>query len=131
IHFFVVNSRDEQDMNSRIRAKLLPLAITALLAATPAMAQNVTSSAVAGRVVDASGSPLAGVTVQIVHVPSGTTKIVTTDADGRYTAQGLRVGGPFDITASKTGLSGAERDNVYLQLGQASAINLQMGSVDA
>jgi len=118
-------------MNSRIRAKLLPLAITALLAATPAMAQNVTSSAVAGRVVDASGSPLAGVTVQIVHVPSGTTKIVTTDADGRYTAQGLRVGGPFDITASKTGLSGAERDNVYLQLGQASAINLQMGSVDA
>ena len=118
-------------MNSRIRTKLLPFAIAALLAATPVVAQNVTSSAVAGRVVDASGQAVAGATVQIVHVPSGTTKIVTTDADGRYVAQGLRVGGPFDITASKAGLSQVEQDNVYLQLGQSSAINLQMTSAEA
>ncbi len=115
-------------MNSRIRTKLLPFAIASLLAATPAMAQNVTSSAVSGRVVGASGQAVTGATVQIVHVPSGTTKIVTTDADGRYAAQGLRVGGPFDITASKAGLSQAEQDNVYLQLGQSSAINLQMSA---
>ncbi|HWU76783.1 MAG TPA: carboxypeptidase regulatory-like domain-containing protein [Rhodanobacter sp.] len=115
-------------MNSRIRAKLLPLAIATLIAAAPAMAQNVTSSAVAGRVLDSSGNAVAGATVQIVHVPSGTTKIVTTDADGRYTAQGLRVGGPFDITASKAGLSQAEHDNVYLQLAQESAINLTMAA---
>ncbi|MEP7186188.1 MAG: carboxypeptidase regulatory-like domain-containing protein [Rhodanobacter sp.] len=115
-------------MNSRIRTKILPFAIASLLAATPAMAQNVTSSAVSGRVVDASGHAITGATVQIVHMPSGTTKIVTTDAEGRYTAQGLRVGGPFDITAAKAGLSQAEQDNVYLQLGQSSAINLQMGA---
>lgn len=115
-------------MNSRIRTKLLPFAIASLLAATPAMAQNVTSSGVAGRVVDAKGQAITGATVQIVHVPSGTTKIVTTDAEGRYTAQGLRVGGPFDITASKAGLSQGEQDNIYLQLGQSSAINLQMGA---
>ncbi|MDE2306935.1 MAG: carboxypeptidase regulatory-like domain-containing protein, partial [Xanthomonadaceae bacterium] len=115
-------------MNNRIRAKVLPFAIAALLATAPAMAQNVISSAVGGRVVDASGRPVAGVTVQIVHVPSGTTKIVTTDQDGRYAAQGLRVGGPFDITASKAGLSQSEQDNVYLQLGQTSAINLTMGA---
>lgn len=118
-------------MNSRIRTKLLPFAIAALLAATPVMAQDVTSSAVAGRVVDASGQAVAGATVQIVHVPSGTTKIVTTDADGRYVAQGLRVGGPFDITASKAGLSQVEQDNVYLQLAQESAINLTMGGASA
>ncbi|MEO9078464.1 MAG: TonB-dependent receptor, partial [Rhodanobacter sp.] len=119
-------------MNSRIRAKLLPLAIAALIAAAPAVAQNVTSSAVAGRVVDAAGTAVAGATVQIVHVPSGTTKIVTTDAEGRYTAQGLRVGGPFDITASKAGLNQAEHDNIYLQLAQESAINLTMeASADA
>ncbi|MHB1273932.1 MAG: TonB-dependent receptor [Rhodanobacter sp.] len=115
-------------MNNRIRTKVLPFAIAALLATAPAMAQNVISSAVGGRVVDASGQPVAGVTVQIVHVPSGTTKIVTTGQDGRYAAQGLRVGGPFDITASKAGLSQSEQDNVYLQLGQTSAINLTMGA---
>jgi len=118
-------------MNSRIRAKLLPFAIASLLLSAPAIAQNVTSSAVNGRVVDANGQPVAGATVQIVHVPSGTTKIVTTDSDGRYVAQGLRVGGPFDITAAKAGLSQSERDNVFLQLGQTSAINLTMAASTA
>jgi hypothetical protein len=114
-------------MNSRIRAKLLPFAIAALLgAAVPAMAQD-TSSAISGRVLDASGQPVAGATVQIVHEPSGTTKITTTGADGRYSAQGLRVGGPFDVTVSKAGMAQAEQDNVYLQLAQESAINLTMG----
>ena len=81
-------------MNSRIRAKLLPFAIASLLAA-PAFAQE-TSSTISGRVLDAAGQPVANATVQIVHEPSGTTKVATTDASGRYSAQGLRVGGPFE-----------------------------------
>ncbi len=112
-------------MNSRIRARLLPLAITTLLAATPAFAQ-VTSSAISGRVLDSNGQPVAGATVTIVHEPSGTTKVTTTGPDGRYVAQGLRVGGPFEVTATKDGLPSAEQDNVYLQLAQESAINLTM-----
>src|SRR5690349_837796 len=120
-------------MKKTIRAKALPFAIATLLAvgAAPAIAQNVTSSAVAGQVVDASGQPVANATVTIVHEPSGTTKVVTTDASGRYTAQGLRVGGPFDITAAKSGLTQGEQDNVYLQLGQTSAVNLKMAAVEA
>ena len=110
-------------MNSRIRAKLLPLAITALLASAPVFAQ-VTSSAISGRVLDSSGQPVAGATVTIVHEPSGTTKVTTTGPDGRYAAQGLRVGGPFDVKVSKDGQVAAEQDNVYLQLAQESAINL-------
>lgn len=118
-------------MNSRIRAKLLPFAIASLLAASvPAIAQD-TSSSISGRVLDASGQPVAGATVQIVHAPSGTTKITTTDAEGRYSAQGLRVGGPFDVTASKAGLTQVEQDNVYLQLSQTTAVNLTMGAVEA
>lgn len=115
-------------MNRNLRARALPLAIATLLVAAPAMAQNVTSAGVTGRVVDSQGNPVAGATVQILHEPSGTTKVVTTNAEGRYTAQGLRVGGPFDITVSKSGMQQTEKDNVYLQLGQVSAVNLSMGS---
>jgi outer membrane receptor protein involved in Fe transport len=112
-------------MNKRIRLALLPLAISTLLVVTPVMAQN-TSAAISGRVVDSSGQPVAGATVQIVHVPSGTTKVVTTDASGRYSAQGMRVGGPFDVTVSKEGMTQSEKDDVYLRLAQDTDVSLIM-----
>jgi len=112
-------------MNHSLRTKLLPLAIAGLLATAPVLAQD-TSSSISGRIVDASGQPIAGATVQIVHEPSGTTKTTTTDAAGRYSAQGLRVGGPFDVKVSKDGTQ-SEQDNVYLQLAQDTAVNLTMG----
>ncbi len=112
-------------MKSTLRTKVLPLAIAALLASSPVLAQD-TSSAISGRVLDANGQPVAGATVQIVHEPSGTTKVTTTDADGRYSAQGLRVGGPFDVTVSKDGVTKVEQNNVYLQLAQETPVNLTM-----
>ncbi|HEY8010405.1 MAG TPA: carboxypeptidase regulatory-like domain-containing protein [Rudaea sp.] len=115
-------------MSMTIRAKTLSIAIAALLAATAVDAQNITTSGVNGRVLDASGNPVAGATVTIVHRPSGTTKEVTTDADGRYSAQGLRVGGPFDVRANKGDTRVAEQDDVYLQLGQPASINLAAAS---
>ena len=116
-------------MKSTVRTKLLPLAIAALLASSPILAQD-TSSSISGRVLDANGQPVAGATMQIVHEPSGTTKTTTTDADGRYAAQGLRVGGPFDIKATKESTH-VERDGVYLQLAQDTAINLSMSGAQA
>ncbi|AHX12307.1 Oar protein [Dyella jiangningensis] len=113
-------------MNNALRSKLLPVAIATLLATAPAMAQD-TSSSISGRVVDANGQPVAGATVQIVHAPSGTTKSTTTDASGRYSAQGLRVGGPFDVKVSKDGTQ-SEQDNVYLQLATDTAVNVTMGA---
>lgn len=116
-------------MNSALRTKLLPVAIAALLAASPVLAQD-TSSSISGRVMDAGGQPVAGATVQIVHEPTGTTKTTTTDASGRYSAQGLRVGGPFDVKVSKDGTQ-TEQENVYLQLAQDTAVNLTVGATQA
>ncbi len=95
----------------------------------PAIAQD-TSSSISGRVLDASGQPLAGATVEIVHAPTGTTKTTITDANGRYAAQGLRVGGPFDVKVAKGGQQ-TEQDNVYLQLAQDTAVNLTVGAAVA
>src|SRR5215469_9536971 len=126
---FCESLRGRISMNIALRNKLLPVAIAALLAASPVLAQD-TSSTISGRVLDASGQPVAGATVQIVHEPTGTTKTTVTDASGRYTAQGLRVGGPFDVKVSKDGAQ-TEQDNVFLQLAQDTAINLTIGSAAA
>jgi len=111
-------------MNTSIRMRTLPFAIAALLVAASASAQNITTSGINGRVLDAGGKPVAGAVVHILHRPTGTIVDATTDAEGRYSAQGLRVGGPFDVKADKAGNTVAEQDNVFLQLGQPSSINL-------
>ncbi|HJU38645.1 MAG TPA: carboxypeptidase-like regulatory domain-containing protein, partial [Tahibacter sp.] len=114
-------------MNKRLRVRVLPLMLASLLASSPSFAQN-TSAAMSGRVTDASGNPVAGATVDIVHVPSNTTKQVTTDAEGRFNVRGLRVGGPFIVDAEKSGLAKAERKDVYLKLAEDTTIDLTMGA---
>ena len=117
-------------MNKRFGVQLFLWLLVTLFAATTAFAQN-TSSALSGRVTDATGKPVAGAAVEIVHVPSNTTRTDTTDDQGRYTAQGLRVGGPFKITATKSGFESAEKADVYLQLAVETTINLTMSAASA
>jgi len=110
-------------MKRPLRMRLLPWLIGSMLSVSTAFAQN-TSSSLSGRVVDPAGKPVAGATVEIVHVPSGTSRTVLTDADGRYSAQGLRVGGPFDVKASGDNGAKVEQDDVYLQLAEETTLNL-------
>lgn len=97
----------------------------ALAASAPVFAQS-TSAALSGRVTDPSGAPLAGATVEIVHVPSGTRRTVTTDAQGRFSASGLRVGGPYTVTSSASGRRSAEQSNLFLNLDEVNALSLTL-----
>lgn len=112
-------------MNKQFRVKRLAGALAVLLMAAPAYAQQ-TSSNLAGRVTDNEGAPLAGAEVIIVHTPSGTTSRAVTDAQGRYTARGLRVGGPYMVTVTRDGFKGEATENVYLALGETSALNVDL-----
>ncbi|GAA0721921.1 TonB-dependent receptor [Dokdonella soli] len=117
-------------MNKQLRMRLLPWVIGSLFAASAAFAQN-TSSSLSGRIVDASGHPVAGATVEIVHVPSGTSRTVVTDANGRYAAQGLRVGGPFEVKASGEHGDKADQPDVYLKLAEETTLNLTVAGAAA
>ena len=77
----------------------LSLALAAAMAMAPAFAQS-TSAGIAGTVTGANGQPVAGADVTITHVESGTVRHATTDANGRYAAQGLRVGGPYTVVVN-------------------------------
>lgn len=112
-------------MNKKVALNALIWLLTSMLAFSSAFAQN-TSAALSGRITDAAGNPVVGATVDIVHVPSNTTRSVTTNADGRFSAQGLRVGGPFSVTVSKTGFEKTEKNDVYLQLAQEATLNLAL-----
>lgn len=108
------------------KAKLALALSFALAAATPVFAQQ-TSASLSGRV-QSEGAPVAGADVTILHVESGTVSRTTTDANGRYSARGLRVGGPYMITIEKDGVVEV-RENVYLSLGEANSVNATLAAV--
>ncbi len=106
----------------RLRMSKLTLGLVAALAAAPVFAQN-TSSGVGGLVTAHNGQPVAGAEVTITHVESGTVSRATTDDAGRYNARGLRVGGPYSITITKSGEGTKTEDNVYLGVNQIASVN--------
>ena len=105
----------------------LSMAILLGLAVAMPIAAQQTSAGITGRVVDDSGAPIANATIEIVHAPTGARKTVVSDASGRYTVVGLRVGGPYTVTASKDGLQDADSD-VYLALAELTNIDSKLGT---
>jgi outer membrane receptor for ferrienterochelin and colicin len=116
--------------SNRVRMSKLTLGLLAVLATAPAFAQS-TSAGLGGRVVGSDGQPVGGAEVTITHVQSGTVSRAVTDADGRYNARGLRVGGPYTITISKSGAGTDTEDNVYLQLNQVATVDAQLAGAAA
>lgn len=108
--------------NQRLRLSRLSLGLIAALAVVPAFAQS-TSAGVAGVVTGADGQPVPGAEVTITHVESGTVSRAVTDASGRYSARGLRVGGPYTITINKAGGGTDTEDNIYLGLNQVNTVD--------
>ena len=111
--------------HKQIRLTKLALALSIALSAAPTFAQN-TTSAIGGRVAGADGKPVVGAQVSIQHVESGSVSNVATDADGRYVARGLRVGGPYTIIYTKDGIS-EKRENVFIELAETAAIDATLG----
>jgi len=91
--------------------------------AVPAVAQETTSS-MTGLVLLPSGDAANGAMVEIVHTPSGTRSVATVNAEGRFTATGLRVGGPYNVTFRAAGLPAQVVEGVFIRLGEPAALDL-------
>ncbi len=88
-----------------------------------AMAQ-VTTSALSGKVsTEDNGEAVIGATVQAVHEPSGTRYVAVTNVDGRYSIQGMRVGGPYKVTISYVGYRPKVVTGVTLKLGETYSLD--------
>ena len=102
------------------------LSLAVAMLAAPAFAQN-TTSALSGYISAPDGKPVAGATVSILHQESGSVNNLVTDADGRYSARGLRVGGPYTVLITKDGKT-EKREDVYLQLAETLSLNATLGN---
>jgi len=99
----------------------------AMVASAPAQAQETTSS-ISGTVTS-NGAPVAGATVTILHVPSGTKSTLTTDASGNFNANGLRIGGPFSVSVSASGYTNAQVTDINTFIGQPYTLPIELTEV--
>lgn len=103
--------------------RYLVVAVTLLL--TTAINAQVTTSGISGKVTSGNET-IIGATVIAVHTPSGSKYGAVTNDKGRYSIQGMRVGGPYKITISYIGHNPVEFDNIQLSLGDASNISADL-----
>jgi hypothetical protein len=94
--------------------------------ATSAAAQGVTTATIAGVVRDGAGAVTPGATVVAVHEPSGSTYEAVSQSDGHFNMPGLRVGGPYKVTASLAGFAAAEQHDIMLSLGVAQDLEFSL-----
>ena len=96
--------------------------------AIPAIGQELTSD-ISGTVLSSSGSTVANASVTITYKPTNSKVSKTTDANGKFSAKGLRPGGPYSVVV--TSASGSQTiDNLRLTVGDTSRLNILVESME-
>jgi hypothetical protein len=115
-----------------LRLSLVASALALSLGYTGVAVANTTTSAIKGQITGPLNNPAEGTVITITHVPSGTSKQTTVNALGLFSAQGLRVGGPYKITIDSDRFADATREDIYLTLGETYqlAVALQSDNVE-
>ncbi len=111
-HLLINNIQTMQKRLFFLVAMLLTLSLTA-------MAQ-ITTSSMAGKVTldDENGEEVIGATVVAVHEPSGTRYTAVTNTTGRFSINGMRTGGPYEVTVSYIGFQPKTLKGITLQLAE-------------
>lgn len=100
---------------------------TAVVLPAPLAAQQITSG-IEGTVTDDSGAPLAGATVVITDTRTGTSRTLTTGAEGQFRVDSLVTGGPYTVTANSGGFQGQTIEEVYINLQGNSQLTFALSS---
>ena len=108
-----------------MKKQLLCTLLIAILTVVTGFSQ-VTTSKINGLVIDENSEGLFGANVVVVHEPTGTVSGAMSLESGRFVIPNLRVGGPYKVTISYVGYRTVEYTDVYLDLGTAFDLKVQL-----
>ena len=108
------------------RVLAIAMVVCALGAATVAVAQETTGRLVGQVTLKTDQSPLPGVAVEALHVPTGTRYTAVTGGNGRFSILNVRVGGPYSITANISGFRPQTQKGIEVALGESRTVNFGM-----
>ena len=108
----------------RSRSLLLVAFLILILVPTLIFAQT-NAGSLSGRVTDASGAGLPGVTVTATNSATGFNRSVVTEADGSYRFQSLPVG-TYEVTADLAGFGAVTTRNVEINVSTDRGLNVTL-----
>src|SRR6266568_3242365 len=101
----------------------IALVAICMIAAPSLFAQGLTTGNLSGNVTTKQdNSALPGVTVEAIHVPTGTRYSTVSGTNGYYLIPNVRVGGPYRITATLEGFKSTTVDNIQVNLGETANV---------
>jgi TonB dependent receptor/Carboxypeptidase regulatory-like domain len=114
---------------SRMRGGLAALGLCCLLA--PMAFAQTGAGAIEGRITDADGSALPGVTVTVSNQATGFSRVGTSGAEGGYRFPGVPIGS-YDVKFELSGFTTLTQAEVIVNVGSSRAVNvsLQVASVE-
>ena len=112
---------------SRTNRTLLSLSAAAILATSPAACLAQASSGVTGTITDPSGAVVAGATVVVTNVATGTVNTLVSSSSGTYSVTGL-LPGRYKIDVSAPGFTRAQRNDVNIEVTVQATIDIRLAS---
>jgi hypothetical protein len=77
------------------------------------------SASISGTIKKQDGYSLAGVSVHLVHAPTGSVFAKTSNESGEYSFEGIRVGGPYTLSVLPENGAGVEKDRIHLKTDES------------
>lgn len=108
-------------MAAGLAAVAAPVGLAALIGLVPqgALAQDYSSGALAGTVVDAGGAPVAGAAIKVKSLAQGFERDLTTDSDGQFRIALVPSGG-YSVSISKAGYQSVNNPNIRVTVGSTA-----------
>lgn len=104
--------------------RVLAAAAAVFLLCLPMFSQGSLGS-IQGGVFDSSGGTIAGANVTVTDVARGTSRTLTADEAGKYTAPALTAG-TYSVRAEFAGFRSLQRDNVLVEVGANVRVDLTL-----
>ncbi|WP_299946670.1 TonB-dependent receptor [uncultured Microbulbifer sp.] len=109
--------------------RLLSAAVISAMAAAPVTFAQETSTAIRGSVTGGDGQPVDNARITVIHTPSNSRREILSSESGRFSLNGLRVGGPYSIRVESDKGEQVLND-LYLTLGAPLTLPINLGSAD-
>ncbi|HVE59755.1 MAG TPA: TonB-dependent receptor, partial [Pyrinomonadaceae bacterium] len=104
---------------------LLAAVVTAIVLNASIFAQNQTTGAIGGKVMDPQGAVIPNATVTITNLGTNKATTVTTSGDGEYRVTNLEPG-TYSVEATSGSFAPAKAERVIVEVGRETALELSM-----